>query len=51
VCVRDVSVSLLSCVGSGLATADPPSMEFYQLSVRFIVFGLILNGKRPEAVK
>jgi hypothetical protein len=44
------SVLVLSKVGSGLASTDPPSKESYRLSVRFAISELILNGKRPEGL-
>jgi hypothetical protein len=32
VCLRLFSACVVLCVGSGLATADPPSKESYQMS-------------------
>jgi hypothetical protein len=34
-----MDVVFMCCVGRGLAWADPPSKESYQLSKRFIILG------------
>jgi hypothetical protein len=46
VCVY--SVFVLSCVGSGLATADHSSKESYQLSISVRLRNLIKRRTRPD---
>jgi hypothetical protein len=46
VCQRS---SVLCCVATGLAMADPPSMELYQTPTGFVVSESILTRSRPEA--
>jgi hypothetical protein len=48
VCVS--SMFVLSCVGNGLATGWSPVQGVYQLSLRFTVSELNLNGNRSESV-
>jgi hypothetical protein len=51
-CTSRFSVFVLYCPVqvAALRRADPPSEASYQLSVRFIISELILNGNRPESL-
>jgi hypothetical protein len=48
--VRVYSVFVWSCVDSGLATADNPTNESYQLSVKIHCSRFTLMGNRPEGL-